>query len=82
MKYKVGQKFIVEMREGFHLSKIVKKEIEVVEISEVTGLIFIKVPLKYGGYKKMFGYEKDLNSMIITNNDGNCPYWKLCVDND
>lgn len=26
--YKVGQKFMVEMREGYHLSKIVRREIE------------------------------------------------------
>ena len=26
-KYKVGQKFMVEMREGYHLSKIVRREI-------------------------------------------------------
>ena len=28
VKYKVGQKFMVEMREGYHLSKIVRREIE------------------------------------------------------
>ena len=28
MKYKVGQKFMVEMREGYHLAKIVRREIE------------------------------------------------------
>ena len=29
VKYKVGQKFMVEMREGYHLSKIVRREIEI-----------------------------------------------------
>ena len=29
VKYKVGQKFMVEMREGYHLSKIVRREIQI-----------------------------------------------------
>lgn len=29
MKYKVGQKFMIEMREGYHLSKVVRREIEI-----------------------------------------------------
>ena len=65
MKYKVGQKFMVEMREGYHLSKVVRREIEICRIDECTGLIWIKFPLTYGGYRKMFGYERDLDSMII-----------------
>lgn len=65
MKYKVGQKFMVEMREGYHLSKVVRRVIEICRIDECTGLIWIKFPLTYGGYRKMFGYEKDLDSMIV-----------------
>lgn len=38
-KYKVGQKFMVEMREGYHLSKIVRREIKICRIDECTGLI-------------------------------------------
>ena len=29
MKYKVGQKFMIEMREGYHLSKVVRREIPI-----------------------------------------------------
>lgn len=36
VKYKVGQKFMVEMREGYHLSKIVRREIEICRIDENT----------------------------------------------
>lgn len=65
MKYKVGQKFMVEMCEGYHLSKVVRREIEICRIDERTGLIWIKFPLTYGGYRKMFEYERDLDSMIV-----------------
>ena len=34
VKYKVGQKFMVEMREGYHLSKIVRREIEICRIDK------------------------------------------------
>ena len=64
-KYKVGQKFMVEMREGYHLSKIVRREIEICRIDECTGLICIKFPLTCGGSRKMFGYERDLDLMIV-----------------
>lgn len=66
VKYKVGQKFMVEMREGYHLSKIVRREIEICRIDENTRLIWIKFPLVCGGYREMFGYESELDSMIIT----------------
>lgn len=66
VKYKVGQKFMVEMREGYHLSKIVRREIEICRIDKNTRLIWIKFPLVCGGYRKMFGYERELDSMIIT----------------
>ena len=46
MKYKVGQKFMIEMREGYHLSKVVRREIEIYRIDECTGLIWIKFPLQ------------------------------------
>ena len=49
MKYKVGQKFMVEMCEGYHLSKVVRREIEICRIDECTGLIWIKFPLACGG---------------------------------
>ena len=65
MKYKVGQKYMVKMREGYHLSKVVRREIEIYRIDESTGLIWIKFPLTCGGYRKMFGYERDLDSMIV-----------------
>lgn len=65
MKYKVGQKFMIEMHKCYHLSKVVRREIEIYRIDECTGLIWIKFPLTCGGYRKMFGYEKDLDSMII-----------------
>lgn len=42
MKYKVGQKFMVEMCEGYHLSKVIRREIEICRIDECTGLIWIK----------------------------------------
>lgn len=64
MKYKIGQKFMIEMREGYHLSKVVRREIEIYRIDECTGLIWIKFPLTRGGYRKMFGYEKELDAMI------------------
>ena len=64
-KYKVGQKFMVEMREGYHLSKIVRREIKICRIDECTGLIWIKFPLTCGGSRKMFGYERDLDLMIV-----------------
>lgn len=66
VKYKVGQKFMVEMREGYHLSKIVRRKIEICRIDKNTRLIWIKFPLVCGGYRKMFGYERELDSMIIT----------------
>lgn len=64
-KYKVGQKFTVEMREGYHFSKVVSREISICRIDECTGLIWIRFPLTYGGYRKMFVYERDLDSMIV-----------------
>ena len=64
-KYKVGQKFMVEMREGYHLSKVTRREIEICKIDECTGLIWIKFPLSCGGYRKTFGYERELDSMIV-----------------
>lgn len=65
MKYKVGQKFTVEMREGYRLSKVIRREIEICRIDKTTGLIWIKFPLARGGYREMFGYERDLDSMVI-----------------
>lgn len=65
MKYKIGQKFMVEMCECYHLSKVVRREIEICRIDEYTGLIWIKFPLTCGGYRKMFVYERDLDSKII-----------------
>ena len=65
IKYKVGQKFMVEMCEGYHLSKVVRREIEICRIDECTGLIWIKFPLTCGGYRKMFGYEKDLDEARV-----------------
>lgn len=65
MKYKVGQKFTVEMREGYHLSKVTRREIEICRIDECAWLLWIKFPLTYGGYRKLFVYEKDLDSMIV-----------------
>ena len=64
-KYEVGQKVTVAMREGYHLSKIVKREIEICRIDECTGLIWIKIPLTHGAYKTMFGYERELDAMIV-----------------
>ena len=66
VKYKVGQKFMVEMREGYHFSRIVRREIEICRIDKNTRLIWIKFPLVCGGYREMFGYERELDSMIIT----------------
>lgn len=59
MKYKVGQKFMIEMREGYHLSKVVRKEIEICRIDECTGLIWIKFHQKNGGleYDTRKSYE-------------------------
>ncbi len=65
MKYKVGQKFKVKLPNGFRLQKLEEKEIEILKVDEITGLIWIKVPLKYGGYRKMFGYEKDLDEVRV-----------------
>ena len=63
MKYTVGQKLKVEMRDGFHLSEIVQRE---VTISKICGnLIWIKYKLEYDGYKQLFGTEKDLDKLVI-----------------
>lgn len=63
MKYKVGQKVKVEMRTGFHLSEI---EQNTVTITKICGnIIWIRYDLKYGGHKKMFGTESDLDKMIV-----------------
>lgn len=35
VKYKVGQKFMVEMRESYHLSKIVRREIEICSLDSM-----------------------------------------------
>ena len=42
-----------------------EKKIEILKVDEITGLIWIKVPLKYGGYRKMFNYEKDLDEARV-----------------
>ncbi len=68
-KYKVGQKFMVEMCEGYHLSKVVRREIEICRIDECTGLIWIEFPLTCGGCRKMFGYERDLDLMMLEKKD-------------
>lgn len=65
MKYKVGQKFKIKLPNGFQLLELKENEIEILKVSEMTGLICIKVPLKYGGYRKMFGYEKDLDEVRV-----------------
>ena len=55
MKYKIGDKFIIEMRTGFLLNSFVRREIE---ITKIIGNLLC--------YREMFGYEKDLDGMIIT----------------
>ncbi len=64
MKYKVGDKFTIEMRTGFYLQNFIKRKIEITKI--IGNLIWFKYELPSGGYREMFGYEKDLDGMIIT----------------
>lgn len=62
MKYKAGQRLNLKMCLDFCTNESV--EVEIIKVDEATGLIWLKVPLKYGGYRKMFGYERDLEKMI------------------
>lgn len=42
------------------------ERLHICRIDENTRLIWIKFPLVCGGYREMFGYERELDSMIIT----------------
>lgn len=61
MKYNVGQKFKVLIRTGFHLDTCVERE-----ITKICGdIIWIRYKTNDGAYKKLFGYEKNLDKIII-----------------
>lgn len=62
MNYKVGDKLTVEMMSN-HKQKLIKRKIEITKI--IGDMIWFKYDLPYGGYREMFGFEKDLDAIVI-----------------
>lgn len=62
VKYEVGDRFTIEMMSN-HRQKIIEREIEITKI--IGDMIWIKYDLSYDGYREMFGFEKDLDAMVI-----------------
>ena len=60
-EYKVGQIINIGYYNGFQHQTLVKGQAEIVKV--FGNWIEIKIPLKYGGYKKMMGYDKELKEM-------------------
>lgn len=61
MEYQVGQILNIGYFGGFHNKTLIKAQAEVVSVSG--NFIRIKVHLKNGGCKKMFGYDFQLKEM-------------------
>ena len=61
MEYQVGQILNIGYWGGFHHNTLIKTQAEVVSVSG--NFIKIKVHIKNGGYRKMFGYDFQLKEM-------------------
>ncbi len=60
MNYKVGQVINIGYYGGFHKQDKIISQAEIIKIDKCTEIINIKIKLKYGGYRKMFGYTSEL----------------------
>ena len=68
-RYSVGDVVNVGIRCGFRYQGKLKTQAIITEIQH--GMIYAKVKLSAGAYKKMFGYEKDLIELENNYNEWN-----------
>lgn len=61
--YRVGQIINIGYYGGFHNRERILTQAEIVDVSDTTGLITIRVYLRPGGYCKMFGYASELQKL-------------------
>lgn len=59
--YEVGQTINIGYYGGFHHQTLIKTQAEISKVD--FGIIHIRVKLSHGGYRKMFGYEKELKQL-------------------
>lgn len=64
LDYEVGQVINIGYYGGFHNQERLISQAEIVKVDKVyNGMIDIKIKLKHGGYRKMFGYASELKKL-------------------
>lgn len=61
--YRVGQIINIGYYGGFHNRERILTQAEIIKVSDATGLITIRVYLRPGGYREMFGYAGGLQEL-------------------